>query len=134
MKKTAVLSFLMTFLSWKESSAFLDVSIPQLAMNTILENPFMVLPTMVIADTTSSVSTEAEVFTGLAHVALDFSGIFSPSKSLIRLFAIVGRVFALSADYLPDHAIHPEELMIQLFFMCVAMRELLQEKSQKIEA
>jgi hypothetical protein len=133
MKKTTVLLFLMTCLSWKESSAFLDVSMPQPAMNTILEHPFMVLPTMVNADTTSSVSVEAEVFAGLAHVGLDFTGMLSPSKSLIRLFAIVGRVFALSADYLPDHAIHPEELTIQLFFMCVSMRELLQEKFKRIK-
>ena len=75
---------------------------------------------------------EAEVLQGMAHVALDFTSMFSPSRSSIRLATIVGRVFALSADYLPDHLIHPEELMIQLFLMGVAMRELIQDAIKRM--
>ncbi|CAJ1947291.1 unnamed protein product [Cylindrotheca closterium] len=79
----------------------------------------------------SSPLVEAEVLTDMAHVALDFSGLLSPSKSMMRLYSIIGRLFALSADYLPDHTVHPEELMIQLFLICVTMRELIQEKPIK---
>lgn len=74
---------------------------------------------------------EAEVLTDMAHVALDFSGLLSPSKSMIRLYSIFGRLLALSADYLPDHVIHPEEFVIQFFLICVTMRELIQEKFMK---
>jgi hypothetical protein len=70
----------------------------------------------------------AEVLAGMAHLGLDFTSMLSPSKSLIRLFAVIGRIFAISADYLPDHSIHPEELMIQLFLMAVTMKELILEK------
>jgi hypothetical protein len=71
---------------------------------------------------------EAELLAGLAHVALDFTGFLSPSKSLIRLFSVVGRVFAISADYLPDHSIHTEELVIQVFLIGIAMKDLVYDK------
>jgi hypothetical protein len=69
-------------------------------------------------------SVEAESLTVLAHLALDFSGLMSPSRSLLRLFAVLGRVFAMSADYLYDHNIYTEELFIQMFLISVALKEL----------
>lgn len=71
---------------------------------------------------------EAELCTTMAHVALDFTSIVSPSRSIMRLFAVIGRVFAISADYLPDHSIHTEELMIQIFLLSLALRELVSDK------
>jgi hypothetical protein len=75
-------------------------------------------------------SLEAESLTVMAHLALDFSGFaLSPSRSLLRLFAVLGRIFAISADYVVDHSIHTEELIIQLFLISVAVKELLSESS-----
>jgi len=71
---------------------------------------------------------EAELCSTMAHVALDFTGLLSPSKSIVRLFSVVGRVFAISADYLPDHSIHTEELIIQIFLLSLSLRELLTER------
>jgi len=71
---------------------------------------------------------EAELCTTMAHFALDFTSLASPSRSLVRLFAVIGRVFAISADYLPDHSIHTEELMIQIFLLSWALRELVSDK------
>ncbi|KAL3928482.1 MAG: hypothetical protein SGARI_005023 [Bacillariaceae sp.] len=69
-------------------------------------------------------SLEAESLTVMAHLALDFSGfVISPSRSLFRLAAVLGRVCAISADYVLDHNIHTEELMIQLFLISVAMKD-----------
>jgi hypothetical protein len=73
-------------------------------------------------------SVEAELCTTMAHVALDFTGLMSPSKSIIRLFSVVGRLFAISADYLPDHSIHSEEVMIQGILLALALRELISER------
>lgn len=43
----------------------------------------------------------------------------------MRHFAVLGRVFAITADYLvPDQSIHTEELMIQVFLLSMALREL----------
>jgi hypothetical protein len=67
---------------------------------------------------------EAEVLTDMSHVVMDFSVFFSPSKPLLRLFSIVGRMLVIYADYLPDHAILPEELVVQLFLLGVSMRDI----------
>ena len=67
-------------------------------------------------------SIEAEMCTVMAHVALDFTSLASPSRSLMRLFAVVGRVLAITAEYLPHHSIDPEELMIQVFLLSLALR------------
>ena len=88
--------------------------------------------TTALSDMVSTVAfdplVEAELCTTMAHVALDFTSLASPSRSLIRLFAVIGRVFAISADYLPDHSIHTEELMIQIFLLSWALRELVSDK------
>jgi hypothetical protein len=73
-------------------------------------------------------SVEAELCTTMAHMALDFTGLMSPSKSIIRLFAVIGRLLAISADYLPDHSIHSEEFIIQGFLLALALRELVSER------
>jgi hypothetical protein len=61
----------------------------------------------------------------MAHVTMDFSGLASPSKSLLRMFTVIGRIFVISADYILDNSIHPEELVIQLFLMSIAIKEMI---------
>jgi hypothetical protein len=75
---------------------------------------------------------EAEMLTTMAHFSMDFAGLVaSPSKSLLRLFAILGRICVVSADYITDHSVHPEELMIQLFFMSIAIKEMVVDDNSK---
>ena len=74
---------------------------------------------------------EAEMLTTMAHFTMDFAGLVaSPSKSLLRSFAIVGRICVVSADYITDHSVHPEELMIQLFFMSIAIKEMVVDNNK----
>lgn len=68
---------------------------------------------------------EAEVLTTMAHVTMDFGGFLNPSKNILRCFTVLGRVFVISADYILDHSIHTEELMIQLILMVIAIREII---------
>jgi hypothetical protein len=68
---------------------------------------------------------DEEVLTTMAHVTMDFSGLASPSKSLLRMFTVIGRIFVISADYILDNSIHPEELVIQLFLMSIAIKEMI---------
>jgi hypothetical protein len=67
------------------------------------------MPSFLTASSKSAVSLDplvgSEILTGIAQVLLDFAGMFSSSKSLIRLYA---------DDYLLDYSIHTEELSIQL--------------------
>ena len=73
---------------------------------------------------------EAEVLTDLAHVVMDFSIYLTPSKSVIRIGALMGRMLVLLADYLPDHSIRPEEFVIQLFMMAVTVEGLLTQSKR----
>ncbi|OEU15677.1 hypothetical protein FRACYDRAFT_240370 [Fragilariopsis cylindrus CCMP1102] len=74
---------------------------------------------------TISADLEAEVLTTMAHVTMDFTGLASPSKSLLRMFTVIGRIMVISADYICDNTIHPEELVIQLFLMSVAIKDMI---------
>ena len=60
---------------------------------------------------------EAEVLTDMSHVALDFTGFFKPSRASYLVFAVLGRLLLIAADYLPDHAVSPEELAVQMFLL-----------------
>lgn len=64
---------------------------------------------------------EAEVLTDLAHVTLDVATLFGPSRLGIRLSSIIGRIFVMAADYVPDHTIVPEEMVFQVCMLCLAL-------------
>jgi hypothetical protein len=63
--------------------------------------------------------------TDVSHVIMDFAGFLALSKSMIRLYAVIGRILVIFADYLPDHSIRPEELAIQIFLLSVSLNEVL---------
>jgi hypothetical protein len=74
---------------------------------------------------------EAEVLTDMSHVALDFTplsltSLFNSSspKALLKMTSVIGRVFVILADYIPDHSIHPEELVIQLVMLGLSINNL----------
>jgi hypothetical protein len=68
---------------------------------------------------------KAEVITDVSHVALDFSGFITPSKSLYLSFAVVGRMLLLYMDwYIPGHSVPPEELFIQVFLLGANLKDL----------
>jgi hypothetical protein len=67
---------------------------------------------------------EAEFLTDVSHIIMDFSGFFTLSKSLLKVYSVVGRILVLLADYLPDHTIHSEELLVQLFLLSVGVNDM----------
>ena len=82
-----------------------------------------------MADAASNLSDgESELLDVAAHRALDISGIFRPSKSTMRLFSIGGRLLGLLADYIPDHTVHVEEVVLQLVLICLTGQELLADE------
>ena len=72
---------------------------------------------------TTKPEVEAGFFSGMSHLALDFSGLLNPSRQLLRLCSVIGRVFVLCADYVPDHSIQPQEFGIQLLLLSLAMKD-----------
>jgi hypothetical protein len=69
-------------------------------------------------------SLEAEIFSDAAHVALDFASFWGKSSVSIRALAVIGRVFVMAADYIPDHKMFPEELIFQLVMLYVSFSGL----------
>jgi hypothetical protein len=67
---------------------------------------------------------EEEVLTDMSHLALDFTSIMNSSKATLKKTSVIGRILVIFADYIPDHSIHPEELVYQLFLLGVAINNL----------
>jgi len=67
---------------------------------------------------------QAEIFGDLAHATLDGATLLSLSPVILRLFIFVGRIFAILADYLPDHAMTPDETIFQLLMLILSGRSL----------
>eukprot|EP00977_Amphora_coffeiformis_P030313 scaffold46144_cov199-Amphora_coffeaeformis.AAC.1 len=67
-----------------------------------------------------------EILTDLSHVFLDLITLWGPNAVVVRLFAVIGRVFCVLADFVPDHAMNPEEVVFQGFMLAVACTGLFQ--------
>jgi len=138
----------MAALCFNSSTAFVDVLPPPCAMpmesliapesilggfvpSSVAETPILSSSLQMantMATTASNLSNgESEVLDNAMHAALDFTGIFRPSKSTQRLLSIGGRLLGLVADYIPDHNVHPEQVLIQLALICMTGQELLEE-------
>ena len=87
------------------------------------------LPTDLMATATRSIvddpRVESELFTDASHVALDLITFASPGRALMRLSILVGRVFAIMADWVPDHTILPEEMLFQSLMLTVSVTLLI---------
>eukprot|EP00816_Leptocylindrus_hargravesii_P001131 CAMPEP_0196813504 /NCGR_PEP_ID=MMETSP1362-20130617/37191_1 /TAXON_ID=163516 /ORGANISM="Leptocylindrus danicus, Strain CCMP1856" /LENGTH=405 /DNA_ID=CAMNT_0042189777 /DNA_START=341 /DNA_END=1558 /DNA_ORIENTATION=- len=63
---------------------------------------------------------QSEVLSDLAHVALDFFTFLTPEMALLRGAALLGRIFSIYADYIPDHFIRADEAMFQFVMLAVS--------------
>jgi hypothetical protein len=71
----------------------------------------------------SSPLIEAEVLNDMA-LTLDLARFFGPANLTIRVAAVLGRIAAMGADYLPDHFMNTEELVFQCFMLGLAWMAL----------
>lgn len=67
-----------------------------------------------------------EILTDLSHVFLDLITLWGPNAVMVRLFAVIGRVLSVLADYVPDGTMNPEEAIFQGFMLVVACTGLFQ--------
>ena len=74
---------------------------------------------------------EVEMLTGMSHVTLDFPTLLfaTQSKQSLRLFALIGRLSLILADYIPDHSIKPEELGIQIVMLALTLKDIFKSSS-----
>ncbi|GAX15338.1 hypothetical protein FisN_8Lh369 [Fistulifera solaris] len=64
---------------------------------------------------------EAKLFTGMAHVTLDLAAFVSRGTAWLRLGAVMGRLFVIGADYIPDHSINTDEFLFQITMMSISL-------------
>jgi hypothetical protein len=109
----------------------LNKTLPEFSENETIISPFLCTSALLVTAATVDVTqklfnpdVEAELLGFMANVAFYFTGFVSPSKSMLRLFSVVGRILVIFADYLPDHSMHYEELAIQLVLLGIAMRDM----------
>lgn len=70
-------------------------------------------------------SVESQVLNDMSHIGIDLASFFIPSVLALRIAAIVGRICTISADYIPDHVIVPEEMVFQTVMLSIAFLGLL---------
>jgi hypothetical protein len=107
----------------------LDVLDSPLLRTTMSSLQLIIMPPTSSASTLLDPNMEAEVLTEVLTdvsnlLALDFKSIMNSSKALLKMTSVIGRVLGIFADYIPDHSIHPEELVFQLFMLGVAINNL----------
>ncbi len=123
----------------RQTSMSTSTSLSVFAMPDALDVDSPLLPTIMNSFLLSSMSAicsstqhldpnvEAEVFTDMSHVTLDFTPSLldsSSSKALLKKTSVIGGVFVILADHTSDHSIRPEELVIQLIMLGLAAKNL----------
>mmetsp|Transcript_10970 Transcript_10970/g.12270 ORF Transcript_10970/g.12270 Transcript_10970/m.12270 type:complete len:327 (+) Transcript_10970:112-1092(+) len=68
----------------------------------------------------------AEILSDVAHIALDFTTFLSSATIAIRLFSVLGRLFLIASDYIPDHNIRADEFFFQFIMLGIASTALFQ--------
>jgi hypothetical protein len=93
-----------------------------LALPFVLAIAASLFDTSVSAGLTSLLSSPlvgVEVLNDMA-LTLDLAAFFGPAKLVIRAAAVLSRIAAMAADYLPDHFVFPEEMVFQCFMLGLA--------------
>ena len=73
-----------------------------------------------VNDAMQDTQIQSEILSDLAHIALDFFTFLTPEMALLRGAALLGRVFSIYADYIPDHFIRSDEAIFQFVMLVVS--------------
>jgi len=69
-------------------------------------------------------SIDSDALSDVSQVVVDFSSCFRPSIFAYAMFNVFGRFMAIYADYLPDHTIHADKVLIQILYLCQTLDEI----------
>ena len=69
-------------------------------------------------------SIDSDALSDVSQVVVDFSSYFRPSIFAYVMFNVFGRFMAIYADYLPDHTIHADKLLIQILYLFQTLDEI----------
>ena len=83
----------------------------QMVNLSLVDNLFQ--STSIIITVPADNNVQAQVFADLAHIFLDLATFFSPDTIILRLFVVIGRMFSILSDYIPDQKMTLEEILFQ---------------------
>lgn len=107
-----------------DSSALLSTLTPFVLSSLLPSDPVEMLHDPIV---------EAEVLTGFSHVAIDFAGFMIPgaTKYSLRIIVIIGRIFAISGDYVEHHSMYSQNLDINCLMIAIGLADMIKNKTQK---
>lgn len=78
---------------------------------------------------------KSEVFSTAAHVSLDLGTFIVPVTPLsVQFLAVIGRLFCIASDYIPDHTMLPEEFAYQVSMLAISSSALAQSLKTVVNA
>ena len=77
---------------------------------------------------------EAQIFGDMAHFLLDFATLCTPEIIIIRLLILLGRIFSILSDYVPDHTMTTDELFFQFSMLAIATKMFLEKLTTTISS
>lgn len=76
---------------------------------------------------TTNQNIQAQIFSDLSHVCLDFLTLFSPNTLALRLLVLCGRTCSIAADLSYDNTMTADEAIFQSIMMIIALKNLTQK-------
>jgi hypothetical protein len=76
---------------------------------------------------TTNQNIQADIFSDLSHVCLDFLALFSPNTIALRLLVLCGRACSIAADLSFDNTMTVDEATFQSIMMILALKNLTQK-------
>lgn len=90
-------------------------------VSTLGENSSSVIGRLCDSIASNPANTESTVFNLAAHLILDFATVCSPDSILIRIFILIGRIFALASSLVSDQQESFIELIFQASLLYIAI-------------
>lgn len=77
----------------------------------------------------------SEIFSTAAHVSLDLSTLVVPITPIfLQLLSVMGRLFCIASDYIPDHTMLPEEFVYQISMLGISTTALVRSLQDTFNA
>jgi len=70
----------------------------------------------------------------MAHLTLDIATLIARGTVILRFMTVVGKLFAMGADYVSDATIQPEELIFQIFMLILSFKDFIHSISPTVLA
>ncbi len=82
---------------------------------------------------TTDPDAEAQFLMDVSHIFLDFTAFFKFDGRFLNYAQLFGRISFILIDFLPGHAFHAEEMVIQIFFLGINIQKIWKDSETKLQ-